>query len=86
MLTPHTQDNLEAFFVELSKQYAELFKSDPDYAYAATQKTPEAMARSMALGLACGKADKGGKGVINTCRVLGIKHTYAAIREFINGK
>jgi hypothetical protein len=37
----------------------------------------------MCAGLADGTADKSGEGVKRTCAVLGIKHTYKAIKAYL---
>ena len=86
MPTPHTQINLDAFNVQLAKEYAELFKSDPTYVYAASKMTPEALARKMTLALDAGTGNKDGLGIVRTCRYFKIAHTYKAIRAFLNGK
>lgn len=86
MSTPHTQLNLDAFNVQLGKEYAELFKTDPSYAYSASKMTPEALARKMTLALDAGTASKDGAGIVRTCRHFGIAQTYKAIRAFLNEK
>ncbi len=80
---PHTQVNLDTFYRTLVEQYRTLFVADPDYSYAASRHTPEALARKMTLGLDNGTANKDGKAIRNACRVLGIDHTYTAIRAFL---
>jgi hypothetical protein len=82
--TPHTQINLDAFYAYLRDTYAELFVTDPDYAYSASKITPDALARKMTLGLAAGTANKDGKGIRSTCSHFKIQHTYKAIRAFFD--
>lgn len=75
--------NMHAFFLVLNEQYARLFATDPAYAYAATNMTPEALARKMTEGLSLGRASKDGAGIKATCKALGIKYTYDSIRKFL---
>ena len=72
----------ERFRVILAGQYRHLFTT-PEYATAAARYTPEALADKMIAGLLDGTADKGGEGVKTTCKVLGLKHTYKAIRDYL---
>jgi len=81
---PHTQENVDTFCATLTDQYRTLFVSDPDYAHVASRFTPEALARKMTLGLDSGTANKNGKAIRNACRVLGIDHTYKAIRAYLS--
>ncbi len=68
----------------LSKHYTELFATEPEtYAMAASRYTPDALADKITDGLANGSANKDGEGVKRTCKDLGVKHTYAAIRPFL---
>lgn len=76
--------NLTKFCAQLSKEYAELFKSDPEYAYSASRTTPDALANKMSLGLANGTANKDGEGIKRTCKFFKINHTYKAIKEFLS--
>jgi hypothetical protein len=85
-VTPHTQINLQAFYEELTRQYTDLFANDPEYAYAATHTTPEALAKKMTLGLDNGSANKDGEGIKRVCKHFGIAHTYKAIRAFLNAQ
>lgn len=80
---PRTQENLDKFYETLADQYRKLFASDPDFAHVARQLTPEALARKMTLGLDNGTANKDGKAIRHVCRVLGINHTYKAIRAYL---
>jgi len=76
-------NNTITFRAELARQYVDLFKTDPDYAYSASRSTPEQLADKMTASLATGAANKDGKGIRRTCTALGIKYTYAAIREYL---
>ncbi|MCQ4165113.1 hypothetical protein [Tahibacter harae] len=79
------QTNRELFQQELARQYTALFAVDPDYIAARKRHTPEGLAQLMTAGLERGSADKSGRGVRNTCSVLGIKHTYKAISAYMAG-
>jgi hypothetical protein len=68
----------------LAAQYRELFTT-PEYAMAAARMTPEALATRMTDGLISGAASKDGDGIKRTCKALGIKNTYAAIKTYLNG-
>lgn len=76
------QGNIQAFFEHLTGEYVNHFRNDPEYAYAASHITPEALARKMTLGLASGSANKDGKAIQATCKHFRIPHTYKAIRAF----
>lgn len=84
-MKPATQENLEAFYAQLTKEYECLFKT-PKYEYVAARTTPEALARKMTLGLDQGNADKDGEGIKATCKHFGIAYTYKAIRQFLSEK
>ncbi len=83
---PHTQINLDAFCAQLTAEYTTLFASDADYAFAASNNTPAALARKMTLGLDNGQATKDGKGIVRTCKHFDIPHTYKAIRAFLKAQ
>ena len=76
-------NNLERFKTILTDQYTQLFET-PDYAMAKSRYTPEGLAHKMTIGLHAGTADKDGEGIKRTCKALGIKHTYKAIREYLD--
>lgn len=76
--------NADRFIEVLTAQYVDLFKTE-EYAYAAQTTTPEALAGKMTVSLARGAANKDGTGIKRTCKALGIKHTYQAIREYLIG-
>jgi hypothetical protein len=78
----NTQHTLK-FEEILIEQYRLLFKNDPEYAYAASRTTPEALAAKMTAGLIAGTANKEGDGIFRTCKALAIKHTYKAIKEYL---
>lgn len=67
----------------LTEQYERLFEQDPEYSFSASRTTPAALAEKMTAGLKKGSANKDGTGIKNTCKALGIKHTYQAIRAFL---
>ena len=66
-------DNLNKFNTILAAEYVR--------AYA--KFTPAELARKMTLGLDNGNANKDGQGIKNACKILGIPHTYKAIRAFL---
>ena len=73
----------DRFQTTLAGHYAELFASKPDeYAYAASLHTPESLAAKMTASMAADNANKDGEGIKRTCKSLGIKHTYAALRAY----
>lgn len=76
-------ENYIKFNTELQKQYAYLYDNDPDYAYAKKNNSPEVLADKMTKSLSVGQANKDGKGIKNTCKVLGVKYTYKAIQEYL---
>ena len=76
------QTNAETFKTILANSYAKLFET-PEYALAASRYSPEALAEKMTAGLIAGSANKDGAGVRITCKHLGIKPTYKAIREYL---
>ena len=51
---------------------------------AASRYTPQELAEKMTRGLINGSASKDGEGITRTCKVLGIKHTYKAIKAFLS--
>ncbi len=66
----------DVFYRTLAAEYDLLFLQ-PEYKFTA------ALAEKMVHDLANGRADKNGTGVKNTCKKLGIKYTYTAIREHL---
>lgn len=75
--------SMKEFQTTLAGEYARLFASDPRYAYVATRATPEELAQRMSFGLLKGGASKDGEGIKSTCKALGIKYTYKAIRDYL---
>jgi hypothetical protein len=78
-----TISNLEKFRTELESQYVRLFET-PEYEFSASRTTPKALADKMVYSLKVNGANKDGKGIKNTCKVLGIKNTYKGIFEYLN--
>ena len=75
----------ERFIIILTEQYEHLYKAEPEeYSMAASRYTPQELAEKMTRGLINGSASKDGEGIARTCKVLGIKHTYKAIKEFLS--
>lgn len=77
------QTNHQKFVTTLTAEYIRLFQT-PQYASAAKLHTPASMAEKFTAGLALGTVQKDGEGVRNTCKALGIKNTYKAIKEFLD--
>ena len=73
----------ELFEDLLAANYVRLFESDPEYAYSAARTTPKQLAAKMVTALIAGTANKDGKAIKATCKSVGIKHTYKAIREYL---
>ena len=76
------QAQFDKFYATLAEQYRALFQT-PEYAMAAARYPPEDLARKMTCGLAAGTANKDGEGIIKTCKVLDIPHTYKAIKAYL---
>ena len=78
------QTPMERFTTILTGQYEHLYEAEPEeYSMAASRYTPQALAEKMTRGLTNGSAGKDGEGIKRTCKVLGIKHTYKAIKAFL---
>ena len=75
--------NYIKFERELCKQYERLFVDDPEYAFVASKFTPADLAAKATGCLRDGSADKGGKGIKMTCKLLGVKHTLKAIEAYL---
>lgn len=71
------------FWTILKDQFEQLFKNDPKYARVAEKNLPGDYAGKFIAGLKDGTADKEGSAVKNTCKALGLKHTYKAIRAYL---
>lgn len=76
--------NKELFTAQLEKEYSDLFLNNSEYAFAASRTTPQALAQKMTESLANNTANKDGEAIKRACKSFGIKHTYAAIKEFLN--
>jgi hypothetical protein len=76
-------NGFDTFKNVLANAYRDLFANDPEYAYSAARNTPEELAEKMTVALQRGTGNKEGKGIRSTCKRLGIKYTYTAIREFL---
>jgi hypothetical protein len=72
------------FHTVLTDQYKQLFETEPEYAYVAEINLPMDLARKMMNSLSEGAGNKDGKGIVRTCKALGIKHTYKAIKQYLN--
>lgn len=79
------ESRLQSFNDRLTVAYTELFDR-PEYARAKASSNPAKLAREMTLGLVQGVVSKDGPGVIRVCNELGIRHTYKALRAFLNGQ
>lgn len=76
--------NVKTFETILSDQYRHLYAAKPsEYSLAMKRFTPEQLAQQMTRALADGAANKDGEGIANTCKALGIKPTYKAIRAYL---
>jgi hypothetical protein len=75
--------NKKRFTTILQGQYEHLFTLQK-YAYVAGRNTPADLAKKMVDGLIDGSAMKDGEGIKITCKVLGVKYTYTAIKDFLN--
>ena len=76
--------NRERWMTILTGQFELCLETD-EYAMAKSRYTPEELAEKMTSGLLNGTADKDGKAIRNTCKVLGLKNTYKAIKEYLQG-
>lgn len=75
--------NAVRFESVLTEQFVELFSHNPAYQRVKATHTPQQLAEKITLSLTDGTGDKDGEGVQRTCAVLGLKHTYKAIRAFL---
>lgn len=76
--------NRVRFELILTEHYRVLF-TRLDYALAAKKYTPAALAEKFTAGLLDGTAGNDGDGVKRTCKDLGIKPTFKAIRAYLEG-
>lgn len=73
---------MEKFIAEYEKQLSLAVEKYPEeYGYSVA-KVPEVVQR-MKVAIANGTFNKEGRAFKNTCKALGIKYTYQAIKEFI---
>jgi hypothetical protein len=77
--------NLNKFKDTLAAEYKVLFLL-PKYQLANSLHTPESMSDNITEGLLAGTASNDGDGVKATCKALGIKKSYKAIREYLGGE
>lgn len=68
------------FIAVYTQELAYRFANDPEYAYAASRTTPEALAIRMTNGLINGAASKDGPAIKAALKKCGIKPTYKALR------
>ncbi len=71
------KDEFIAIYIQ---ELAYRFANDPEYAYAASRTTPEALAIKMTNGLINGSASKDGHAIKAALKKCGIKPTYKALR------
>lgn len=76
-------NNRETFRQHLETAYTDLLKNNPDYAYAAARTTPAGLAEKMTESLAIKTASIDGEGIKRVCKILGIKRTQKAIKEYL---
>lgn len=74
--------NHATFLKQFIVHTKELFQT-PEYQGVAQKMTAEVLAAKMTEGLLTGTADKDGKACKLTCKSLGIKHSYKAIKEYL---
>ena len=72
----------QIFQETLTKEFEQLFTL-PNYAMAKARYTPEELAAKFTNGLIDGSSSKDGDGVKRTCKKLGIKYTYSAIKQYL---
>ncbi len=75
----------ETFLNTLTAQYSKLFETDCDYSFVKQRYTPAMLAEKITNALFTAKASKESTGVRATCKALGIKNTYSAIRAYLDG-
>ena len=73
------------FWIILKSQIEYLFANDPRYAIVREKNLPSDFAKKLMDGLLDYSADNRGQAVVNTCKALGIKPTYKAIKQFLKG-
>jgi len=79
--------NKDIFRLALAKEYGKVFDANyPEYRLAKIRYTPIALAGKMTEGLMVGTASKDGDCIRAACKKLKIRHTYKAIKDFLDGK
>lgn len=76
--------NKERFIEVYTEKLRYEFTYNQEYFYSAARTTPKDLALKMTEGLIAGTANKDGDAIKKTCKQLGIKHTYKAIKEYLN--
>jgi hypothetical protein len=76
--------NKDNFRNVLTKHYIKLYET-PDYVMAKSKYLPGDLANKVVEGLIDDAANKSGKGIQLTIKELGIKNTYKAIKQYLNG-
>lgn len=76
-------NNRVTFRQHLEIAYTDLLENNPDYAYVATKTTPADLAEKMTENLANKTASLEGDGIKRVCKILGIKRTQKAIKEYL---
>jgi hypothetical protein len=74
---------METFMVEYAKQLEKAVREHPEEYLWPIEHVPEVVAR-MREAIKTGTYNKDSGAFKQTCKVLGIKHTYKAIAAFIN--
>lgn len=78
-----TATSASQFRAALVAAYASLFASNPEYAYSASETTPEALAGRMLEAVSRGTANTTGPGFRMACKACVIPHTRKAINAFL---
>ena len=73
------EELFNTFVAELTKEYADRFQNDPEYAYSAAKITPLALAVKMSNGVIEGTASFG-PALKSVCRRMRINPTFKAMR------
>ena len=78
------EDRHTSFAAMYAVKLREAVERHPDeYSFPTTQAA--AVAEKMTRALGCGTANKDSAAIRSTCRALGVKYTYTAIREYLTG-
>jgi hypothetical protein len=85
-----TMANRDIFIAEYTKQLTTEYAHDAGYMAMLARNPPDRphtlpeLAVRMTDSLKSGAANKDGNAIKRTCKVLGIKHTYKALKEFLS--